>query len=322
MAGCARLAALAILVAVAAPVHADDDHFAGATIIYARGTTLYKADPRGRGEAALAQLTCPDVRELQTDAAGRVLLANVAGAWSWMKLDGTATALATLPCTDGPAQLTENGLDVLCSAADGAQIIVLATGTVVPLPIPAAGARLVTLGDARSLVWADSRGVWSAPPAHPEHATKVAPEPPLRAFLTSPDGKRALGVYADEVYSDAHHKHPADVLMGFALDGEAARRKSIRDGVPLEWSHDGQWVLVQDRTSACIVRVMGGEYKCWKGFTAAAIAPDGRFALFTAPRDGKTNLYRARLMGSAYTETPALVTRNVGGAAAWVPAAP
>src|SRR5690348_15571523 len=113
-----RLAALAILVAVAAPAHADDDNFAGATIVYARGTTLYKADPRGRGEAALAQLTSPDVRAIQTDAAGKVLLANVAGTWGWMSLDSTAGVLRPLPCTDGPAQLTENGVDVLCSADD------------------------------------------------------------------------------------------------------------------------------------------------------------------------------------------------------------
>ena len=113
--------------------------------------------------------------------------------------------------------------------------------------------------------------------AHRKKATKVAPEAPLRGFLPSPDGARALGVYADEVYVDAHHKKPAEVLMGFALDGEGARRKAIKNGVPVEWSHDAQWVLVQDGASACIMHASGGEYKCWKGYTAASISPDGKF---------------------------------------------
>jgi hypothetical protein len=75
------------------------------------------------------------------------------------------------------------------------------------------------------------------------------------------------------------------MLMGFALDGQGARRKSIRDSVPVEWSHDGQWVLVQDGSKACIVSATGGQYKCWRGYTAASIAPDGSYALLLGNRD-------------------------------------
>lgn len=317
-------AALAIALAAAAPAHADDDDFGGATVVYARGGALYRADPRGHHETKLADLGSPKavVRALRSDAAGKVLLAQVDATWSWIPLDGTATQLAPLPCADGPAQLAENGATVLCAAAEGSQIIVLATGTIVPVDVPTAGSRLLVLGDSRKLVWADSTGVWTAPPAHTRQKTKVAPEPPLRDFLPSPDGTRALAVYADEVYTDTHHKEPAEMLMGFALDGQAARRKAIKAGAPVEWSHDSQWVLVQDRTSACLMRATGGEYKCWHGYTAASIAPDGKFALVLSQRDGAPALLRVRLMGSPYTESPVLVTKGIDPAAVWVPAAP
>jgi hypothetical protein len=38
-------------------------------------------------------------------------------------------------------------------------------------------------------------------------------------------------------------------------------------------------VLIQDGGSACIMRAIGGQYKCWRGYTAASIAPDGSYAL-------------------------------------------
>jgi hypothetical protein len=350
-------AALAILLVLAAPAFADDD-FAGATIIFARGGSLYRTDPKGKNETELAKL--PDkavVRALRTDALGKVLLADLGGTWSWMLLDGSASALAQLPCVDGPAQLAEDGACVFCRAAKGSMIVNLATGKTFPVDVPAPGARLAGVGAQRKLIWADTNGVWSAAPGNPKKATRVAPDAPKRGFLPSPDGSRAVGVYADEVFTDAHNKKAADVLMGFALDGEGARRKGIANAIPVEWSHDATWVLVQDRASACLMRATGGEYKCWKGYTAASIAADGKFGLVLGNRDGSKKqtppknakkppaeetedeggdvpadvdvpppsgplaLYRIRLEGSPYTEPPALVTKIIDGAAVWVPAA-
>jgi len=345
-------AAIALVIALAGSARADDD-LAGASVVFQRGQALIKTDARGRGEAELARL--PEhavVRALRTDAAGKVLLADVGGAWSWMPLDGSG-ALAELPCGDGPAQLAEDGAAVLCRGKQrGSLVITLATGKVTALDIPPAGARLA----GGKLVWADERGVWIAPPGDVKAATRAA-DAPLRGFLASPDGARAVGVYAGEVYTDAHHKKAAELLFGFALDGAGARRKAIKDGVAVEWSHDAAWVLVQDGASACIMKATGGEYKCWKGYTAASIASDGKFALVLGNRDGSRRLapatakkkadpdeaadegqteatpdvavapptgplalYRVRLEGSAYTEPPVLVARVVDGAAVWVPA--
>jgi hypothetical protein len=149
------------------------------------------------------------------------------------------------------------------------------------------GARLARTGADRVMVWADETAVWTAPTSAFNKVTKVAPEAPKRGFSASPDASHALGVYADEIYTDLHHKKPADVLEVFALDGEGARRKSVKSGIPVEWSHDSQWVLMQDGSSACIVRALGGQYKCWRGFTPVSIAPDGKYALFLYARDKK-----------------------------------
>ena len=349
----------AFVAASAVSARAGDD-FGGATVIFARGGALYRVDPRGKGETKVATLSGTGaVRELRTDAAGKVLLIDQGGAWSYLPLDGSAQAPAALPCAAGPAQVDEDATCVLCADARGdAQIVNLAKDKAYPYDVPIRGARLTGVLPAHRLVWVGTDGVWAAPPADPKQATKVAPESPLRDFLASPDGARALGVYSGEIYTDAHHKQPADVLFGFKLDGEAARREAIRTGVPVAWSHDSNWVLVQEGNRACLMAAAGGEYKCWPGFTATSIASDGKYALVVraahpakpahehghgrvkqaaaegtseeaAPAvpdvrvplpGGPLTLYLAHLEGSAFVEPPTLVARDVDGAAVWVPA--
>jgi hypothetical protein len=360
---------LALIAITTAPGRASgDDDFAGATIIFARGGSLLRVDPKGKNETEIATLGDgkKTVRKLETDAAGKVLLADIDGSWQWMPLDGSAKSLTTLACGDGPAQLAEDGTCIVCrSTTGGSQVINLATGKTLAIDEP--GAHVTGTGADRALVWPDKDGIWSAPHGNRKAAKKVAPEAPLRGFLPSPDGSRALGVYSDEIYIDAHHKKSADILMGFQLDGEGARRKVIKAGVPLEWSHDSEWVLVQNGGEACLMHATGGEYKCWKGYTAASISSDGKFGVFLGNRDGShrqsstkkrgkkakkpvekqvepadepetetgtgdapddvavpppsgpLSLFRGRLEGSAFTESPALIVKVVDGAAVWVP---
>jgi hypothetical protein len=344
-----KLLALAIVCAIPALAFADDTP--PGSIIFARGAQLLRVDAKGKGETELATLDAGHhVRALRTDAAGKVLLANIDGSWAWMPLDGSAKTLAPLPCNDVPAQLEDDGSHVVCRTKRGAVDVDLATGKAWPVDVPVA--RIVGAGPTRKFVWLATDGIWAAPPsASPRaKAQKLAPESPLRGFVPSPDGTRGVGVYASEVYTDVHHKQPAEVLMGFALDGIAARRKAIKNGVAVEWSHDSQWVLVQDDSNACLMHATGGEYKCWRGYYAASISSDGRLGFVlggaAAPASthklpetdefegddnqpdeteivmphGPLSLYRVKLDGSAFTETPVLVTKNVDGAAVWVPA--
>ena len=282
--------ALVLVAVLATPVlAADDERLTTASIIYARGTALYKADARGKNEVELAQLPSKSaVRAMRTDQAGSVLLVDLGGKWSWMPLDGKATSLSELPCSDGPAQLANDGLCVICRSAanpDKSVIVQLQAGRVTPIEAPPTGARLVGAGAGRKLVWADANGVWSSPPGNVKQKTKVAPEAPLRGFLPAPDGTRAAGVYTDVIHDSVKTTKPADMLMTFALDGQGARRKTVRASIPVEWSLDAKWLLVQDGSAACIVSSSGGQYKCWKGYTAASIAPDGSYALLLGNRD-------------------------------------
>lgn len=282
--------ALAVVAIMASPaIAADDERLTTANIIYARDTTLYKSDARGKTEVELAQLpTKATVRALRTDSDGKTLLVDLGGKWLWMPLDGASHALRELPCADGPAQLANDGACVICRSAaspDKSVIVQLQTGKVTPIEAPPIGARLVGAGRDRKLVWADAKGVWSSPPGNLRAKTKVAPEAPLRGFLPSPDGSRAAGVYTDVIHDSRKTTKPGDILMTFALDGEAARRKTIKASIPVEWSYDNQWLLVQDGSAACIAKAGGGQYKCWKGYTAASIAPDGSYALLLGNRD-------------------------------------
>src|SRR4051812_44696331 len=85
------------------------------SIIFARGSSLMKADTDGKHEAEVATFTSKGpVRALRADAAGKVLLADIGGVWGWMPLDGSTKTLVSLPCAAGPAQLAEDGAAVAC----------------------------------------------------------------------------------------------------------------------------------------------------------------------------------------------------------------
>lgn len=342
-------AALALVLALAAPAAAAPDELASGTVIFARGAELVQSDARGRDEHVIAQLPKQPVRALRTDEGGTTLLADLGGKWYWMALGGTGK-LVELGCGDGPAQLSQDGGIVLCrdpKSATGSVVIGIKSGKTIPITIPTPGARVITK-HARKLVWLEKTGVWSAPLADLRQKTKVAPEVPLRSFIVSPDGERAFGVYSDYLYQGARKKVPAELLMAFKLDGTAARRKAIQGGVPIDWSHDNGYVLVQDGSAACLIRATGGQYKCWKGYTAVSVAPDASYALVLGNRDGSKQpekppgnaqedtednddddvpvplptgplaLYAARLAGP-YSLAPKLVTKVVDGAAVWLP---
>lgn len=340
-------------------------------VIFARGGSLWMTDGRGKS-AAVVIATLPveatDVRYLRTDRRGQLVLAQLGDRWYWAPLpaDAAATAaagtapvtLAALPCAAGPARFSPGGEFVLCASAAGHALIVrLRDGrTFERADAPATGATLVDRGGTRELVFVSGGAVVAGRLKAGSETRVVAPEAPARGLVASPDGSRAVGVYSAPPVGQPRTTEPRDQLFGFALDGTAARRRLIRDGVVLDWSADGTWLLIQDGGKACIARAVGGEYKCWKGFTAVSLAPDGAWALVLGPRDpggsapaadetpvgnggegadggdaevddaavplptGPLSLYRAKLAG-AFTEKPAVIEKLVDGAALWLPPA-
>lgn len=336
-----------------------------ARVLVARGDALWLTDARGKGPAvAVVGLPAPatGVRTIRTDAAGTRVLVELDGRWWWapVSTDGSRNEVQELPCGAGPARFTRSGDLVLCAAATGEALIVrLRDGKLFPRAAPAAGAAFFEHDGVRELAWTDGTAVLAAPLARAGDVRTLAPSAPLRGLLASPDGTRAVGVYKDRSLKTrgrtADDEH--DQLFGFALDGTGARRRLIRDGVVLDWSWDSRWLLVQDGAKACIARATGGQFKCWKGFTAVSLSPDGAWALVLGPRagadaaaveekptggsgesasgeggegehdeddadpglpPGPLSLYRAKLAGP-YTEKPALVETMIDGAAVWLP---
>jgi hypothetical protein len=288
----AVVAALALfeLVTTTVAQGTDLDDVSPRTLVFARGGKLIKTNGRGKGETEIATLPGKrTVRALKVDSLGKVLLADIGGTWAWMPLDGSisnpSASLTDLPCESGPAQLSVDGAYVLCRGKAGSIVVNFKSGKVTPIDVPTAGARLTGTGAELRILWADAQGVWSALPPQKTKPIKVAPTPPLRSLLASPDGTHALGIFAGEVFEGRSKKKPADVLMVFALDGTAAPRHSLANGVPVEWSHDSRWALVQDGSSACITLVVGGQYKCWRGYTAQSISSDGKYALLLGNRE-------------------------------------
>jgi hypothetical protein len=321
-----RRLALAVVLCAVAPAHADDDDFAGASVVFARDTSLWKTDPKGKGPATeLVALpgAASDVRMIRSDPAGKVILFDAAGTWYWARPGADVATPTKLPCADAPARLTADARVVICADDEGQALLIgLVTGKVVRWPAPAEGARIVATDGVRELIYADGDGVWAAPLTRPKARRELAPDAPLRGFLAAPDGVRAAAITSGHVY-EKKQKVAAEVLSGFALDGKAATRMLHRDGAVIDWSWDSTWLLVQVGDEACITRANGGQYKCWSNYRALSLAPDGSWALLLGKRkdaddDTLRSLYRGELAG-AYTERPHLVETLVDGAALWLP---
>jgi hypothetical protein len=133
----------------------------------------------------------------------------------------------------------------------------------------------------------------------------LAPHVPRGHLSVSPDGARAVGRYQDG---------DGEALFGFRLDGRAARRKLIT-GTPVAWSADSVWLAVDGEDTACVLRAVGGEYKCWDHFRAFAISPDGSLALLGKPPESGSGIdvYLVATAG-VRAEKPRLVVEGAAAA--------
>ncbi len=276
------------------PAHAGRDDIPG-RVVFARGGSLWLTDARGKSKAVeVATLPAGEVRLIRTDAGGGTLVVEIGGRWysAALPTPGAPPAtLAELPCGAGPARLSQTARFVLCASPDGqARLVRLGDGKTFDRAAPAAATSLVERDGVRRLVWTETTEtnvVKAAPLAKLADEVVLAPEAPVRGFLAAPDGSRGVGVYRARPLKPAGAPE-RDELFGFALDGTTGRRRLIRDGVVIDWSWDSRWLLVQDGDKACIARATGGQFKCWKGYTAGSIAPDGAWALVLGTRSDAT----------------------------------
>jgi hypothetical protein len=208
------------------------------------------------------------VRALTAAADGSALLVDLGSNAAWIDLDGgKAGPPIFLPCSGG--HLAADGGRVLCAARRG-------KGAVAYRMRPRLGtAALEALSAERTALTGGDHMISEKDGGLRDGDHVLAPHVPLDHLSVSPDGGRAVGRYPDG---------DGDALFGFRLDGRAARRKLIT-GTPVAWSADSAWLAVDGEDTACVLRAVGGEYKCWDHFRALAVSRDGSLALLAGGGD-------------------------------------
>jgi hypothetical protein len=248
---------------------------------------------------------------LEAAGDGSALLVGLGRNAAWIDLSGDEQAPIYLPCR-GRARLSAGGDLVLCaSRARNGTVAYRLRPRLESSLLPGFDPAATALADLRGerVVTVDHDALWSAPVAQPEQRVKVAPHVPAGSLSVAPDGHRAVGRYRDERGSDS--------LFGFRLDGQAARRK-LGPGTPVAWSADSIWLAVFDRNTACAVRAVGGEYKCWDRYRPLSITGDGSWLLLTplskGKRRGRLDLFLAEVAGP-HSEKPVKLLQGAAAAA-------
>ncbi|HUH04945.1 MAG TPA: hypothetical protein VML75_23265 [Kofleriaceae bacterium] len=282
------------------------------TIVYSRNGVLHQrgaANDHGARELGPAFADGAALDALLAAPRGAVLIAGSRGRYRQAALPSAGAALRSVPllCWSMP-RLSADGRTVVCGSGSGATLVAetaarrrwLVRGDGARAGwLPAARAAVVITGDA--IVAQASTG----------SARMLAPHAPTGTLSVSPTGDRAVGIYAAGSGDD----EPA--LHTFLLDGNAARRKLMSHAEPIAWSANGAWLLVQRGRDACLIRTVGGQYKCWDRYQAIAIAPAGDYALLVRPSsDGRFDLFRAELAGAGAAR-PVQLETDIDGPAAW-----
>lgn len=315
------LAVAGVLGALAAPAHANPP---AGSLLFVRDGGIRRIDPAAKTDSvevvALAEGQADSITAIQSSAAGDLVLVRLDQRWHWTELpaagDGDAepARLKPIDCYRD-AELSADGNWVLCAGADDVAVVYRLRPGLRKIARLLPPRELHFHGpEGTGIVAYQGAGIWSIPVRGREGPQLLSPHQPTRHLLPAPSGRRAVGAYDDTPDDDSTET----VLYTFRLNGRSIKRRLI-PGTPLVWSADSRWLLVQSDHRACIVRGVGGEFKCWDRYTAVALSPDGQHALLSRTGDdGTTNLYRAELAG-ARPERPALLLKDIGPHALWLP---
>jgi len=295
--------ATAVAILTTATIARADDP-AGGGIVYAKeGRLWWQARDVADDSIELAAIPSKDpVTSIQLGSRLANALVQAGDAWYWIPLDA-ARRPRKLACR-GPARLSVNGRCIICKGEAGQALLYVVTGKQQKMVLPFGDGPFAFAGSDRLAV-VRKTGVWTTTPKGTKKR-RLASHVPSRDFLPTPNGKRAVGFYEGE--------QPG--LYSFRLDGKGARRKLLNEGTPVTWSRSSEWLLVQQPETACVVRGVGGQYKCWDKLIAGAISGDGGEVFLIKSDGGKHEIHVALTDGARPKATKKLLD-GTDPAAAW-----
>ncbi len=308
----ATLAIAGILASLApSAIGAEASNSAEPRVLFERDGALWAAPAGGGGEdEKLADLDRPVSGLEALDARGDVVLGQGGDEVFLVDLGGDEPSrVRMLPCHP-PAQLSAGGEAVLCRREDAVLKVPSQGSLIRVLRRPGVSAAGFFGRDADRAVIADDRAIcafsFSGGPTN-----CLAPHSPAPNDLhPAPDGSRAAATYERE--------GQPPTLYSFRLDGRGVRRGLLRAARAVAWSADSAWLAAQRGSRACLVRAVGGQYKCWRDFRALALSPDGQHIVLSKG-EGSVDIYVAPLAGPRPVAPTRIARGANSAAAAWLP---
>ncbi len=342
----AALSLLSLLLAAPAAAHEG-------AIVFARFGGVYQqlAEP-GAQVTQIAELPddATEVRWIEGIEDGRLLVLDLGSYPVWIYApDPTRPALLRGGPCNGRARPSPGGGCVVCPTAQGPMLV--AAGRTDHAPLPGPLEQVSFLGPTgMELAALTEEGVVGFDRRDPLEQRALAQPGARSHLLVSPDGKTGVAVFGTG--DDARIR--SFVLDGTGVPRQLGgpgfptawswdsqwilfQEGDIKDSDGGEDEDDGTSAfLVQAPprrrparkrptprpepepagpiVRACVGRAVGGEVKCWGGYTGLAFSPDSKLVLL---KKG-TTLYVGKIAG-VRPDPPLKLVENVDGAATWVP---
>lgn len=218
---------------------------------------------------------------------GTTILIEKRASIAWARV-GVAPArslvvMRSLPCR-APARLSSDGDWISCTSERGRiEFYDLRTPSPTRAVLPEASRYSLSLelSGADVAVGVEASGLWSIPlrgRTRGQLGTLLFSGVPHGQISVAPSGERAVASFTLA-------KPGQNALYTFRLDGKGNRRRLMKGAVPVVWSADSRWLLVQRGSRVCVVGAIGGQYKCWRGYTAVDINATGTMLLLARPSD-------------------------------------
>jgi hypothetical protein len=310
--------------ALAGALQSDAEAAGEGSFLFAHGSSIWRMDIEGKGKPdELVQVGQGTVTRIHVSDDGDTVVIEKDDEVLWARPARGSTPAPAQPLGCKPhAHLAADGKHVACMDQSGNRVLIRLDPSPRKTVYGAAINTHIGFGGG-ALISSDDKGVWAVPSGRSQSGRALlAREPPHSHLLVAPGGKRAVGVYVED-------EGRVSALYTFRLDGKGVRRRLMRGAVPVAWSRDARWLLVQADKSACVIRAAGGQYKCWRRYQGVDIAPDGDHVLLVkdtesdssrrgkGPSPGDFSLYRGRRDG-VKPESPTLMRSQVHPAAAWL----